>query len=303
MILALNLQASGFESGSASPLREKDVQRAEQVITKLRLLDYAARSNAQAFLKTADKLYPALFVTVAEMRPSDLKTDLDTAAFLYEEASRIWRTTGTRTADCSQERRDIYRPLCLELEGGTVGRLLVSKARLHTSWAEAVVSQHKGATGADVTRRLADMNAARANDSAIAAQAVRTLRTLEQYVNTFKTYADYQEQRTLAKVNLSELDGEFADALARAGVLIASMPRSPALYHLRNAYQSYLDGLFWSRKIRQSTTRVVSVNGFDSNPLADLRLSAEQVGYTTVGSWKKGKEYTRRAEHALAAKD
>ncbi len=304
MILALNnIQASGVEAKGASALREKDIQRAEKVIAKLRLLDTAARANAHAFLSTADKLYPGLFATVAEMRPSDLKTDLDTAAFLYEEASRIWFAEGTRTAECARERRDIYRPLCFDLAEGTVRHLLVSKARLHVSWAEAVVSHHKGAAEAEVARRLSAMRAARAQDSVIAAQAVRALKTLEQYVHTFKTYADYHEQREAARVNPDELNGEFAGALAGAGALIDSMPRSPTLYHLRNAYQSYLDGLFWSRKVHQSTKLVVSANGFDSNPLADLRLSAEQVGYTTVGSWKKGKEYTRRAELSLAAKD
>lgn len=300
IVFALTLQAEGAPGQPA--LREKDVRRAEKVLAKLRLLDeaVAARDGARALRDLAAKLYPGLFVTVADMHQSDLKTDLDTAVFLYADVSRTWFTAGASTADCGRQRRDIYLPLCLELRGGTVRQLLLSKARLHTSWAEAVVKNHRGEGDAETSRSLAAMKAARENDLLIAARVVATLKPLEGLVNTVPAYSDYQGRRASSGAGFDQLDREFGDALASAGALLYSLPRGPAFYCLSNAWRSFKDGQFWYQKVYQSKKLVVSAYGFEGDPLEDLRLDADQVSHTVAVNWKAAIKYSRLAERSLA---
>lgn len=286
-----------------SPLpREKDVRRAEKVLEKLRLLDEAAASHEgeERFRSLARKLYPGLLIAVSDMRPSDLKTDLGTAAFLYEDAARAWSLAGRTTADCEGERPDLYRPLCLGLGGGTVRQLLFTKARLHSRWAEAVVKTCRGEGGAGTSRLLSEMKAAREQDLRIAARISGTLKSLEGMVNTPAGYAAYVEQRAEVRVGSERLEAEFSDALGRAGALLGWMPRSPVYYSLSSAWRSYGDGLFWYRKASGSRKLVVSAaSGFERDPLEELRLGAGQVGYTVVVNWRAAAKYTRLAEQSL----
>ncbi len=71
--------ASRGQGGAAAAddtraLRERDVRRAERVLEKLGLLGEAgaAREGEAAFRGLARKLYPGLFITVADMRPRPL---------------------------------------------------------------------------------------------------------------------------------------------------------------------------------------------------------------------------------------
>jgi hypothetical protein len=297
-------QAKAPAGAAHSPaLREKDVRRAEQVLAKLRLLDDAGalREDAAGFRALTRKLYPGLFVAVADLRESDLKTDLDTAVFLYEEAGRTWAAAGEEAADCERERPDTYLPLCRGLRGGTLRQLLLSKARLHAAWAEAVVKAYRGAGDAETSRSLAGMKAARVNDARIAARIVESLKSLEGAVEISATYADYEERRALSKVSSEGLNGEFADALARAGALLRWMPRSPTFYTLRGAWRSYGDGLFWYRKVERARALVVSAEEFGSDPLKELGRDPERVGYAVSVNWRAGVKYTRLAEQSLSA--
>ena len=302
-VVAFNLTLHAEGVGESPTLRERDVRRAEKVIAKLRLLDGAAAASdgASEFHKLAAKFYPDLFVTVADMRRSDLKTDLDTAVFLYAEVNRTWLTAGNSSADCGRQRRDIYLPLCLDLRGGTTRQLLVSKARLHTRWAEAIVKNYRGEPDAETSRSLAAMKAARENDLVIAARVIDTLKTLERLVNAVPAYADRDGQRVSSGIGFDRLDREFGDALQYAGALIYSLPRGPAYYSLSNAWRSFKDGQFWYHKVHQSKKLVVSANGFERDSLADLRLDAAQVSHTVVANWEAAIRYTRLVEQTLSA--
>lgn len=289
-------------AADAPALREKDVRRAEKVVAKLRRLDEAAaaRDDAKAYRALAAGYYPGLFVTVAEMRESDLKTDLDTAVFLYAKLGRAWFDADSPAADCERERPDIYRPLCLELRGGNVRQLLLSKARLHAGWAEAVVKNYSGRGDAGTSRALAAMRAARAHDQLIAARVVEVLRPLEELLTVSRSFADYQERRALSRSSFDKLEREFADALGNAAGLLASMPRGPAFYHLSGARDSYRDGLFWYRKVNPARRMVVSASAFERDPLQEARLDADQVGYTISVNWRAAAKYTRLAEQSLS---
>jgi hypothetical protein len=300
---ALELRAGGSHGADApAALREKDVRGAEKVVAKLVRLDEAAASgdDPKPYRALAAKFYPGLFDAVSDMRRSDLKTDLDTAVFLYAKAGRTWHAAGKLTADCERERRDIYRPLCLGLGGGTVRQLLLSKARLHARWAEALVKDYRGRGDAETPRALAAMRAARANDRLIAARVVEALKPLEQLLDTFQTFADYRERRALSRVGFDKLEAEFADALTGASGLLASLPRGPAFYHLARARDGYRDGLFWYQKLHRSKKLVVAAGAFERDPLRELRLDADQVGYTVSSNWRMAMQYTRLAEQSLS---
>lgn len=293
----LNVQAA-----ETLALREKDVRRAEKVVAKLRRLDEtaAAGDDAKAYRAFAARVYPGLFVTVADMKESDLKTDLDTAVFLYAKVGRTWFNADALTADCGRERADIYRPLCLDLRGGTVRQLLLAKARLHARWAEALAKDYRGRGDAETSRTLAAMRAARANDQLIAARVVEVLRPIEELLTVSKTFADYQESRALSRISFDKLEGKLTDALDSASGLLASMPRGPAFYHLSSARDSYRDGLFWYRKVHPARRMVVSANAFERDPLREARLDADQVGYTVSVNWRAAAKYTRLAEQSLS---
>lgn len=299
---ALTSYGQTAAAGERPALRDKDVRRAERVLERLRLLGEAAASQdgAAGFRSLARRFYPGLFITVADMRPSDLKTDLGTAAFLYEDVGRAWSLAENSAPDCEGERPDVYRPLCLRLGGGTPRQLLLAKAKLHLLWAEAVVKTYKGEGDAETSRLLAEMKAARGQDLLIAARVAQTLKSLEGMVSVPTAYSNHMEYRVVAKVSFERLDAGFSDALGRVGALLGWMPRSPVYYCLSAAWSSYRDGLFWYRKIHSSRKMVVSAAGFERDPLEDLRLGAEQVGYTVVANWRAAARYTRLADQSLS---
>jgi hypothetical protein len=306
--------------GATEPLREKDVRRAEDVVAKLRLLDAAATattvatgdtsstsgtsgtndmSEPRALRALVGRLYPGLFITVADMGESGLKTDLDTAAFLYERASRTWSAAGASTADCRRERRDIYMPLCLELRGGTTRELLLAKARLHARWAAAAVDDFRGVRANGTAQFLSAVKAARENDFVIAAQAVEALKRFREFVADTRKNAGSGERRAGTR----PASTDERDALDSAGDLIAALPRSPAFYHLSNAWASYKDGLFWEQKVSQSRSLVVSANGFAGNPLKDIGVDAGVAAQTVASSFRQATRYTLLAEQSLRGHD
>jgi hypothetical protein len=71
-------------------------------------------------------------------------------------------------------------------------------------------------------------------------------------------------------------------------------------YRLSNARQAYADGLWWQSKARQSKSLVISVNGFQPDPLKDMRLDAEQVTAAATANLMTAVKHTRLAEQSLS---
>src|SRR5205085_724845 len=288
-------------SADATAINKGDARRAEKILAKLRLLHEAADAgDANAYRALASKLCPGLFITVAEMRPGDLSTDLSTAVFLADVLGHTWFAAGAAVADCRSERPDIYAPLCAALRGGTVRQMLLAKSRLHVRWAEAVLRTYKGEADAETTRTLAEMNAARANDALIAAHVMETLRPPGGLPQPSESDANRGQQFNASALSSDNPDAEFAEALREAGALLAWMPRSRTFYQLSNAWQAYTDGLWWQSKSRQSKSLVVSANNFQPDPLKDLRLDAKQVTAAATANWMSAVKYTRLAEQSLS---
>jgi hypothetical protein len=305
LVLALTFgcrAAVASVSADATAIHDADARRAEKILAKLRLLHEAAEAdNANAYRALTSKLFPGLFNTVAEMRPSDLSTDLSTAIFLAEGLGRTWFTAGAAVTDCRSERPDIYAPLCMALRGGTVRQMLLAKSRLHARWAEAVLRNYSGEADAETARTLAEMNAARANDALIAARVVETLRSLEGLMQPSPSKADASrgQRFNASALNSDDLDAEFAETLRDAGALLAWMPRSQTFYQLSNARQAYADGLWWQSKARQSKSLVISANNFQPDLLKDLRLNAEQVNDAATANRMSAVKYRSLAEQSL----
>lgn len=297
LLLALTFPvraAAAAAPDGAHELSEGDARKAEKILAKLRLLHEAADADdAGAYRGLASKLYPDLFVKVAELRPGDVSTDLSTAVFVAEQLGRTWSAAGKTPADCAGERPDIYVPLCLDLRGGTVRQLLLAKSRLHARWAEAALRNNRGEADAETARALAEMRDARANDRLIAALALKALRTLE-------GLRQAPEPSPSRAEGPGAPDAEFTEALGEANALLAWLPRSPAFYQLRSARQAYADGLWWHDKARQAKSLVVSVKNFAPDPLKGLRLDAEQVGAAARANWGSATRHTRLAEQYLS---
>ncbi len=300
LTLASRAVATAVPAGERA-VHDRDVRRAEKVLAKLRLLhDAAAAADAGAYRALVSKLYPDLFVKVAELRPGDLSTDLSTAVFLAERLGRSWTAAGDTTADCRNERPDIYLPLCLNLRGGTVRQLLLAKSLLHARWAEAALRNSRGEADAATARAIADMEAARANDLLIAARVVEALKSLEERLPLSTADAARGERFNALAAGLDGSDGKFADALRVSEALLAWMPRSPTFYHLSGARLAYADGLSWHRKVRQSKSLVIAAaSAFAPDPLKVLRLDAEQVSTTVRANWISAIKHTRLAEQSL----
>ena len=306
--LLLALTFAGRAAFAAAPpasreISDGDVRTAEKVLTKLRLLhDAAGAGDGGAYRALTSKLYPDLFVKVAEMEPGDLSTDLSTAVFLAEKLGRTWAAAGAATPDCDGERPDIYLPLCLGLRGGTVRELLLAKSRLHARWAEAALRNHRGEADAETARALAERSAARVNDLLLAARVVEALKALEERLPLSTTDAERRRRFNASGAGFDGPDGEFADALEVAEALLSWMPRSQTFYHLSGARLAYADGMFWHGKVRQSRSLVVSAaHGFVSDPLKELKLEAEQVSATVRANWRSAVKHTRLAEQSLSA--
>lgn len=275
-------------------INDADVQKAEKVLAKLRLLyDAAAADDAAAYRRLASKFYPDLFVKVAELRPCDLSTDLSTAVFLAEQLGRTWSAAGETVADCPGARPDIYQPLCRVLRGGTVRQLLLAKSRLHARWAEAVLRESRGEADAETARALAEVRAARANDRLIAALVLKALSTLEGLPPT--------SSPSPARLGgLDEPNAQVTEVLSEVDTLLAWMPRGPTFYHLLNARDAYRDGLWWHDRARRAKGLVISAKSFAPDPLRELRLDAEQVSATARANWQSAAKHTSLAQQLLS---
>lgn len=288
-------------SAGAAEIQRGDAHKAEKILAGLRLLHGAADAvDAAAYRRLASKLYPGLFVKVAEMRASDLTTDLSTSVFLAEELGRRWFDAEAEKADCRFERPDIYAPLCAALQGGTVRQLLLAKSRLHARWAEAVLRNFEGEADADTARAIAEMNEARANDTLIAARVVETLRPLEGLSRGSDTAARRVQRFNASAASSDEPDAELTEVLRETAALLAWMPRSAAFYRLSSARQAYADGLWWQSKARQSKSLVISANSFQPDPLEDLRLNAQQVSAAANANWQTAVKYTRLVQKSMS---
>ena len=279
-LLVFAAQASAHERAPGG----RELKRAEAVLSKLRRLEAAAASDSPGvFRHAARDIYPELFAAVSRLRDGDVKTDLATAAALYESALRA----GGGRADCARELREAYARLCAET-GGDRARLLRAKARLHAGWAEAGLLHARGAHDAQAHDALDLIRAERATDRALAEEALRELKELA------------------AGVGAGQPDGAAPETLARKleqlDRLLSSLPRDRPARLLREARDAFRDGLHWLGKAAPARALVVNVNAFDAAPhgsLPRLGLRADDAERAALANLRAAFKFIGKAEDAL----
>ena len=293
---------AGFEARAhSSPdlaLREKDVKRGERIIAKLRALENPPSASANSHNQPIpfEKISGSLFAQVAALRASDLKTDLTTAVFLYEEATRAPFDSKGAPFDCESELREVYARLCRETKSDTLADFLRSKARLHLQWAEAAINDYRGIKDAATLATLAEMRQERRNDVWLAEQAVAALKSLESEVSDYASLAEFEEHRRLALVSFEQLAADVSEMRRRVDSILLSLPRSPLFYPLYHARNAYVDRLFWWQKTYRQKQMVVNVNSFtEPDEMKSSNLDGNAVNYTVVINWRKAIRHTREA--------
>jgi hypothetical protein len=305
-LLSFSSLASGaaYANSPERALREKDVERSETIIEQLRGLERprAASADLKKQQKPVEKISDSLFVQVADLRASDLKTDLTTAVFLYEEALSVGFESKRARPDCESELREVYAKLCRENESVTLADFLRAKARLHIAWAEAIVKDYRGVKDAATTATLEEMRNERRNDVRLAEQAVTALKSLEKEVYDYSSLAEFEEHGRLARVPFERLSEDVSETLQRVDRVLLSLPRSPLFYPLYHARNSYSDGLFWWQKTYRQSKLVVNVNSFtEPDEMKSSNLDANMVNYTVVINWRKAVRHTREAVNLIEA--
>lgn len=265
--------------------QRKEFKRAEAVLAKLRRLETASSSEAPGdaggFRKAARKLYPGLFEAVSKLRDDDVKTDLSTAAALYESALRA----GGGRADCARELREAYARLCVET-GGDRARLLRAKARLHAGWAEAALLHARGESFAPGSLNL--IRAERDTERALAEEALFGLKELAAVLNDGGL--DESASETMPR-KLEQLDR-----------LLSSLPRDQPARLLREARDAFRDGLYWRLRGTPARALVVNVNSLDAPPggvLPRLGLRADDADSAARANLRAALRFIDKAEEAL----
>ena len=286
-------------AGSKTDLSGKEVKRGESIISKLLELGFAP-TDSRTRHKLIQKMYPRLFSEVAELEASDLKTDLTTAVFLYEEAWREESRSGE--IDCAGEPRKVYAKLCAAKQGATISDFLRAKARLHTEWAVAIIGHHRGIVDAATALRLEEIRNERTNDLRLAVQAVAALKTVEQNVRGYESLGELEEHRALATVPFERLSNDVSEMLGSVDRILLSMPRSPLFYSLYHARNSYTNGLFWWQKTHHLKRLVVNANSFtEPADMEASKLDPKVVNYTVAINWRNAIRHTRAAVNIIEA--
>lgn len=280
-----------------SPSSDEDLKRAESIIAKLRRLEEAAAVDSGAYRKAAKKIYPGLFASVADLRDGDIKTDLSTAAALYETAQRTGAGVGNDVPDCLRELRASYFRLCRESISRT--RLQWAKARMHTYFAEAAILHARGDRSLSTLDALAHVHAERSSDLALAEEALRALEELATELSG-DTSAEAVARRPPA-VSKKQISERIAATFGEAELVLASLPRGRVHQLLRNARDAFRDGLFWHLKATPTRALVISVNSLDApDPLRQVNLRADAADRAALQNWHSALKFMGKAEEAIS---
>ncbi|HUQ33982.1 MAG TPA: hypothetical protein VM095_17810 [Pyrinomonadaceae bacterium] len=309
IIIALSLlclAGTDARAGSTSDtaLREKDIKRGERILATLRALDQSQPEAAygQKQRRPARKISDELFVEAASLRPGDLKTDLTTALFLYDEAFHEEFNSRRAFVDCENELKEAYARICRENQGGTLSLYLQVKARLHARFAEATINNYRGIKDGATNSVLEEMRRERLNDVRLAERAVKALKSLEGEVYDYKSLADFEEHRRLSSVPFERFAEDVSEMLRRVDPVLLSLPRSPLFYPLYHARNLYADGLFRWRKTYRQTKMVVNADSFNKpDEMKSRDLVPEVSNYAVAINWRKAINHTREAARLIEA--
>jgi len=132
------------------------------------------------------------------------------------------------------------------------------------------------------------------------AKAVVLLKRLDQDVIVYRSRADFEDGRKLARVSLRTFAQELLEANAELQPLLNEMPAGKLKLQLTNALDSFRDGVFWWRQIDQP--RVISVSALAASEgtrsPADVAF-VSTVPYTVAIHWRQARAYLNQSEKLL----
>ena len=281
ILLSLLVFAAGHTAHAAPGLKDsqKDLKRADAVLSKLRRLEEAsATADPAAFVKAARKLYPSLFSKVSALREGTLKTELTTAVVLYESSMRAARQGGE--VDCAREPRGSDVRLCLETRDGGRAAFLCAKARLHSARAQAELLYARGERDPATLDTVALIRAERDADRALAEDALRSLKELA-----------------------VSSDGDAADLEGRLEAIdrvLNSLPRDRTEQLLRSAREAFRDGLYWQRKAAPALALLIDASSYTPRgELPRLGLRADAAARTAQANLRTALRLIAKAEAEL----
>ena len=152
------------------------------------------------------------------------------------------------------------------------------------------------------SQSLAKPNRSTSETSArdVNAKAIAALRRLDEDVIVYRSLAEFEDGRKLARVSLRTFEHELTEVSAEVQPWLNEMPDGKLKLQLTNALDSFRDGVFWWRKIDQP--RVVSVSALASSErtrsLADEAFLSTMT-YTVAIHWRQAHDYLARAERTL----
>jgi hypothetical protein len=132
------------------------------------------------------------------------------------------------------------------------------------------------------------------------ARALAALQRLDSQVIVYRSLADFEDGRKLARVSLRAFEREFMEVSAEVQPLLSEMPAGKLKLQLANALDSFRDGVFWWRQIDQP--RVVSVSALAASAGTRSPADAAFVStrpYTVAIHWRQAHAYLNQSEKLL----
>lgn len=303
LLVLLCSLARQADATTGDVMRGHALKKAEEVLSRLRHLEEAVGTQDDSRAPRWE-FYSRLVSKADALPEGNLKTDLLTAALLYVAADEARRGATSQAPVCEREQREAYRQLCLQTRPADRAQFLRAKARLHTRWAEASLRRLRGASDAAMLAALEEVRDARDFDSELAARAVSALKNLAALAHSLAPRANDAGEPTRPRASFNQLSGDFAEAFGTLDASLASLPRGRLYNLLRNARNSYRDGLYWHGKTTQRRSLVVPVNALDArDDLEVLRLDASAVDAAALANWRSAERFTKRAEEFIAERE
>jgi hypothetical protein len=132
------------------------------------------------------------------------------------------------------------------------------------------------------------------------ARVIAALKRLDSQVIVYRSLADFEDGRKLARMSLRTFEHELVEVNAEVQPLLNEMPAGKLKLQLANALDSFRDGVFWWRQFDQP--RVVSVSALAASEgtrtPADAAF-ASTMPYTVAIHWRQAHAYLNQSEKLL----
>ena len=297
-----------YSQSVPSSLTAKQLARAEKLTTKLETFETFTKSNPSLheYRTRMKQLTTAVYESVSKLPEGNAKTDIATAARFYESLAGSWNASapsdyreGPESAvlRCANEKPGAYRRLC-ESTAGSPRTLLLAKARSHLDWAKASIAFQRTRVEKDAMLRLLELE--RRYDQMLAERAIIALRLLESEVIIHRSFSDFQEDGTLARVPYETFREYLVKTSADVESILFWLPENSLKYAIGNALHSYQDGGFWWASVYRPSVVRVSDLAPSQTSTPSAKAFEETIPYTIAINFRQASAYLKRAKAVIA---